>query len=73
MPPNPLLSGVMALPSGRPPEGVTLQEWLYLELREAILAGHLPAGSNLPGSRPLATHLNVARGTLMQLLRSVTH
>lgn len=64
MPPNLLLSGLMALPTERPPEGVNLQEWLYLELRDAMLVGRLPAGSKLPGSRTLASHLCVARGTV---------
>lgn len=64
MPPNLLLSGLMALPTGRPPEGVNLQKWLYLELRDAMLVGRLPAGSKLPGSRTLASQLCVARGTV---------
>lgn len=64
MPSDATLFGAIALPSGRSTAGVNLQEWLYLELREAMLAGRLAAGSKLPGSRTLAARLGVARGTV---------
>ncbi|MBZ9780358.1 PLP-dependent aminotransferase family protein [Pseudomonas sp. REP124] len=44
--------------------GINLQEWLYVELRDAMLTGRIPPGSKLPGSRALAKHLGVARGTV---------
>ena len=64
MPSDAALFGAMALPCDRPAAGVNLQQWLYLELREAMLCGRLSAGSKLPGSRSLAAHLGLARGTV---------
>lgn len=57
-------SWVMSLPLGEPAAGTSLQAWLYQSLREAILSGRLPAGSKLPGSRALAGHYAIARGTV---------
>lgn len=57
-------SWVMSLPLGEPAPGVNLQTWLYQSLREAILSGRLPAGSKLPGTRALAVHYAIARGTV---------
>ena len=54
----------MSLPLGEPAPGTSLQTWLYQSLREAILTGRLPAGSKLPGSRALAGHYAIARGTV---------
>ncbi|KQQ68149.1 GntR family transcriptional regulator [Pseudomonas sp. Leaf127] len=57
-------SWVMSLPLGEPAVGTSLQTWLYQSLREAILSGRLPAGSKLPGTRALAGHYAIARGTV---------
>jgi GntR family transcriptional regulator / MocR family aminotransferase len=46
-----------------PGNGLKTQQ-IYLVLRERILAGTLPAGARLPGSRTLARDLKVARGTV---------
>lgn len=54
----------LSLPLGEPAPGTNLQTWLYQSLREAILSGRLPAGSKLPGSRALAGHYAIARGTV---------
>lgn len=55
---------LMSLPLGQPADGTSLQAWLYQSLREAILSGRLAAGSKLPGSRALASHYAIARGTV---------
>jgi GntR family transcriptional regulator/MocR family aminotransferase len=57
-------SWLLSLPLGERAEGASLQTWLYQSLREAILSGRLPAGSKLPGSRALASHYAIARGTV---------
>jgi len=51
----PLVRGSSALP---------LQQQLHQRLRSAILAGLLPAGCRLPGSRTLAETLEVSRNTV---------
>src|SRR3546814_4111318 len=43
--------------------GEPLQSWLDEGLRKAIVGGRLPPDSLLPGSRSLAQHYGVARGT----------
>ena len=47
------------------PEGMTLQRWLYDEIRAAILSGRLVPGSRLPATRDLALRLNISRGTVL--------
>ena len=47
------------------PEAVPRQRLLYLRLREAILAGRLPADMRLPASRSLAATLGIARNTVL--------
>ena len=54
----------LSLPLGEPAAGANLQTWLYQSLRQAILSGRLPAGSKLPGSRAMAEHYAIARGTV---------
>jgi GntR family transcriptional regulator/MocR family aminotransferase len=43
---------------------VTRQQWLYGELRRAILDGRLAAGARLPATRNLALQYGLARGTV---------
>jgi GntR family transcriptional regulator / MocR family aminotransferase len=45
-------------------EQVSLQRWLYGELRGAILNGRLTPGTRLPSTRDLAQQYGVARGTV---------
>jgi len=47
-----------------PTSAVTLQQQLYLGLRDAILQGRLAPGVQLPGSRALAHSLGVSRTTM---------
>lgn len=42
-----------------------LYRQLYDQLREAILAGRLPAGTRLPSTREFATDLGIARNTVL--------
>ncbi|MDR3631320.1 MAG: PLP-dependent aminotransferase family protein [Desulfocapsaceae bacterium] len=44
---------------------VSLQRWLYSELRDAILTGRLEPGARLPASRELARRLRISRGTVL--------
>jgi len=49
------------------PEGMTLQRWLYDEIRTAILSGRLVSGARLPATRDLALRLNISRGTVLSV------
>jgi GntR family transcriptional regulator/MocR family aminotransferase len=42
-----------------------LYRQLYIKLRQAILAGQLPAGMRLPSTRTLALELNISRNTVI--------
>lgn len=48
--------------AGRP-----LIDWLYVELRSAILEGRLPPGTRLPATRDFAALHGVSRGTVVQV------
>src|SRR5579863_9484993 len=43
----------------------TLQQQVYDFLRQAILNGDLPPGSNLPSTRSLSRHWGVSRNTVV--------
>jgi GntR family transcriptional regulator / MocR family aminotransferase len=47
----------------------TLQEWLFRELRSAILDGRLRPGARLPSSRCLAVGNSLSRSTVMEAFR----
>ena len=47
------------------PNGMTLQRWLYEEVRTAILTGRLQPGTRLPASRDLASRMKLSRGTVL--------
>lgn len=55
---------VWSLPLGAPNAQTGLQRWLYDALRRAIVAGHVPADSVLPGTRTMARQYGLARGTV---------
>ncbi|PQV54054.1 PLP-dependent aminotransferase family protein [Paraburkholderia sp. BL21I4N1] len=44
---------------------MSLQRWLYDELRTAILSGRLPPGARLPSTRDLAARFDLSRGTVL--------
>ncbi len=47
------------------PDGVSLQQWLYDEIRGAILTGRFSPGSRLPATRDLAARFGISRGTVL--------
>jgi DNA-binding transcriptional MocR family regulator len=46
----------------------TLTNWLYGELRSAILEGRLAPGARLPASRDFASQYELSRGTVVSVL-----
>ena len=52
--------------SERPP-GAVISEWLYQELRRAILDGRLRRGVRLPATRDVAQQYGVSRGTVVSV------
>ena len=46
----------------------TLTNWLYGELRSAILDGRLAPGARLPASRDFASQYQLSRGTVVSVL-----
>src|SRR6516165_8934865 len=59
----------IALGDRRP--GVTLTQWLYEELRSAILSGRLRRGARLPSTRELAAHYQVSRRTAVTVFEQL--
>ncbi|MGF6772233.1 GntR family transcriptional regulator/MocR family aminotransferase [Paraburkholderia sp. GAS199] len=54
------------------PEGVSLQQWLYDEIRGAILSGRFAPGSRLPATRDLAARYVISRGTVLGVFAQLT-
>src|ERR1700761_7172101 len=52
----------------RRPPSQTLTNWLYGELRVAILEGRLGPGARLPASRDFADLYGISRGTVVTVL-----
>jgi len=52
--------------------GDSLQQWLYAELRGAILSGRLAADTRLPATRELARQQGVSRGTVLAAYEQLT-
>jgi GntR family transcriptional regulator/MocR family aminotransferase len=50
------------------PRHLTLTNWLYGELRSAILEGRLTAGARLPSSRDFARQYELSRGTVVSVV-----
>src|SRR6202046_3465754 len=63
----PKVKGWLELPLRVRAEGRTLTDWLYLELRSAILAGRLPPSARLPSTRDFAAQYGLSRGTIVQV------
>ncbi|MDA7948790.1 MAG: PLP-dependent aminotransferase family protein [Hyphomicrobiaceae bacterium] len=62
------LSGIVDLERAA---SVSLYRQLYTQLRDAILNGHLPAGTRIPASRSMAVQLGVARNTVLAALEQL--
>ena len=52
--------------------GVSLQRWLYAELRQVILDGRLTPGARLPASRDLAERYQLSRGTVVSVFAQLS-
>lgn len=65
-----LLSGLVDIEL-LPSDARTLTQQLYDQLRQAVLAGALPAGYRLPSSRDLAGHLKVSRNTVSHVVEQL--
>ena len=63
----PKVKGWLELPLKARGEGQPLTDWLYLELRSAILEGRLPPSARLPSTRDFAAQYGVSRGTIVQV------
>jgi GntR family transcriptional regulator / MocR family aminotransferase len=59
----------IALGNRRP--GATLTQWLYEELRSAILSGRLRRGSRIPATRELAAQHQVSRRTAVTVFEQL--
>ena len=59
------VAGTFEVSLNRRQSGQTLANWLYGELRTAILEGRLKAGIRLPASRDFAQRYNLSRGTVV--------
>lgn len=55
----------MELPLGSRRPDESLSDWLYRELRSAILDGRLKPGTRLPPTRNLAAQYHISRGTVV--------
>jgi GntR family transcriptional regulator / MocR family aminotransferase len=60
-------AGSFELTLNQRPPTQTLANWLYLELRAAILHGRLKAGIRLPASREFARRHDLSRGTVVRV------
>ncbi len=60
------VTGSLELPLRNRPAGKPLKDWLYGELRLAILEGRLPPATRLPATRDFAAHYGVSRGTVVE-------
>jgi GntR family transcriptional regulator/MocR family aminotransferase len=63
----PKVKGWLELPLGVRGEGQPLTDWLYLELRSAILEGRLSPSARLPSTRDFAAQYGLSRGTIVQV------
>ena len=61
------VKGWLELPLKVRGEGQPLTDWLYLELRSAILEGRLSPSTRLPSTRDFAAQYGVSRGTIVQV------
>lgn len=53
------------------PAQTSLTQWLYRELRSAILEHRLPAGARLPATRDFALQYGISRGTVVTVFEQL--
>src|ERR1700727_1383110 len=63
----PKVKGWLELPLKARAGGQPLTDWLYRELRSAILEGRLSPSARLPSTRDFAALYSVSRGTIVQV------
>ena len=63
----PKVKGSLELPLRHRSAGRSLTDWLYGELRSAILEGRLPPSTRLPATRDFAVLHGLSRGTVVQV------
>src|SRR5580658_10481868 len=63
----PKVKGWSELPLNACPTRQPLTDWLYRELRSAILEGRLSPSTRLPSTRDFASLYGVSRGTAVQV------
>ncbi len=62
----------LELPLGPRRAGTALHDWLYREIRDAIVTRRLAAGARLPASRDLARQHHVSRSTIVSVFEQLT-
>lgn len=65
-------AGLLSSPLARGPGALPRQRQLIQRLKQAILAGQLPAGGKLPASRVLADELAISRNTVLIAYEQLT-
>src|SRR5262245_5049966 len=61
------VKGSLELPLRARSSGQSLTDWLYDELRSAILEGRLPPATRLPATRDFAALYDLSRGTVVHV------
>ncbi|WP_427832864.1 GntR family transcriptional regulator, partial [Achromobacter xylosoxidans] len=65
-------AALLSSPLARGPGALPRQRQLIQRLKQAILAGQLPAGGKLPASRVLADELRISRNTVLIAYEQLT-
>lgn len=65
-------AALLSSPLARGPGALPRQRQLIQRLKQAILAGQLPAGGKLPASRVLADELDISRNTVLIAYEQLT-
>ncbi|MFD4838856.1 PLP-dependent aminotransferase family protein [Achromobacter sp. NPDC058515] len=69
---NPADAALLSSPLSRGPGAPPRQRQLIQRLKQAILAGQLPAGGKLPSSRTLSEELDISRNTVLIAYEQLT-
>lgn len=69
---DPAGSSLLSSPLARGPGSLPRQRQLIQRLKQAILAGQLPAGGKLPSSRALSEELEISRNTVLIAYEQLT-
>ena len=69
---DPASAALLSSPLSRGPGALPRQRQLIQRLKQAILAGQLPAGGKLPSSRALSEELEISRNTVLIAYEQLT-